>query len=334
MSQTFLDLQTEIKRRAFKDQSGTTFTTAAKSLANAAQLTLSREFPWKSLRRIGSISAVVSTNTYNLPIDFGRGGFFYHEGFGHPYVMQYTMPQDFFESGVSLTQTGIPTHYLKWGFDNVITQPSSASVIQISSSSSSDTNIEVTIYGTVSSFPDFEKITTNGSNGTTAVNGSKSFSAIERITVEQSRIGRITCTTNATAVTNATLPVGDTANAFWYQKVRLWPEPAASLTINVHYYKRPFKLVEDEEVHELGPDFDEAIILLATHKAMTGERQKDDADRFWVSYQQELKNLRHFFADELDHTIIREKRHRRDTDRFVAGARFSQFGSNFGQQLF
>jgi hypothetical protein len=66
----------------------------------------------------------------------------------------------------------------------------------ISSSVSTDTNIAVTVFGNVNGFPDYEIITTNASNGTTAVSGAKSFSFIERIVKNQTTTGTITVLSN------------------------------------------------------------------------------------------------------------------------------------------
>lgn len=124
---------------------------------------------------------ILGQEEYNLPVQAGHRMFLWHEAWGYPYKMSYITDQDFFASGAYNTEEDIPTHYRMWGEDMVIEQPKAASVMRISSSSASDTSIALTVFGTVAGYPDYEIITTNGADGTTAVSGSKSFQSIERV---------------------------------------------------------------------------------------------------------------------------------------------------------
>ena len=286
MSLTFLDLQNEVKERATRNQGGTTFDTATKNAINTSLFRLSRECPWKQLRRkthfltdapyttgsgsvsvtedngtvtvtgatfitnnikvgrrvdlggssskysIGSITGettftladsktydgttsttqtykIYGTEEYNLPIQAGRIALVWHEDYGYPYPLSYVTDTDFIEAGIDIDTDGTPTHYRQWGEDCVIEQPYAASVLRVTSSSASDTSKSITVFGTVSGYPDYETITTNASDGTTAVSGTKSFTSIERVVKDSSTVGRITVDSNSANVTVAVLPVGD-----------------------------------------------------------------------------------------------------------------------------
>ena len=167
---------------------------------------------------------------YNLPIQCSHRMFMWHDQFGYPFKMEYFTDQEFRESGVDDTRKGTPVAYRMWGEDMVLAQPASASVMTISSSSSSDVSKSITVFGTVSGYPDYEVITTNASNGTTTTAGSKSFTSIERIVKDSSTVGRITVTANSAAVTVAVLPVGDTTAGILYKKAQLWPLPDDDMT--------------------------------------------------------------------------------------------------------
>ena len=281
----FSDLVNEVKRRATRDQSGTSFDTPVKNLINLSLLRLAREANWKTLRRTSTFDTVTSytegsgacavtedsaditvtgatfitdgiqigrniningSNTkykieaitgettitlnqvwdsdtatdatyeilpqqeYNLPIQASHRSFLWHREYGSPKVLEYVPSLDFLGSGINDLTTGIPQKYYMWGANCVVQQPIEASVLRVYSSSSADTSIGITIFGIVSGYPDYETITTNVSNGTTAVSGSKSFTSIERIVKDASTTGRITIDSNTAAVTVATLPVGDT----------------------------------------------------------------------------------------------------------------------------
>lgn len=370
MSLLFSDLQEEVKRRATKDQSGTTYDNAVKTAINTSLFRIGREAPWRSLRRQSYFNTIpgYSTGTgagtftngsstitvtgaafltagikvgqrisvegerhiirtitgqttltldtafngtttvvgeygiygqgeYNLPIQAGHRMFLFHEYYGNPTQIFYMTAQD--SITLNRTEEGIPSHYQMWGEDMVIEQVRSASVLSISSSSSADTSITVTVFGTVSGYPDYEVITTNTTNGTTASVGSKSFSSVERVVKGSPTTGRITVTANTGLTTVAVLPVGDIAAGIQYKKVQLFPLPDDTYPINVWYYKDPYRLVNDTDIHELGQEFDEAIILMATAK-IKAESNQQEADRFFILSMDEIKSLKKTNVDKLD----------------------------------
>lgn len=162
--------------------------------------------------------AIMPQEDYTLPIQIGHSCFLWHRKYGMPKVMDYVPAFDFYKAGVLDILTNIPVTYRMWGVDAAIQQPIAASTMTIASSVSTDTNIAVTVFGTVNGYPDYEIITTNASNGTTAVSGSKSFTFIERIVKNQATTGLITVTSNLSSnaysfnVTGITNPpvAGDT----------------------------------------------------------------------------------------------------------------------------
>jgi len=239
---------------------------------------------------------IYGTEEYNMPIQAGRIGLVWHEKLGYPYPLEFITDKEFYDSSVTVINEAISTHYRMWGDDMVMRQPNSGSVIRIASSVSADTSKSVTIFGTVSSYPDFEVITTNGSNGTTAVSGLKTFTSVERITKDAATTGRITVDCNSAAVLLAVLPVGDSTGEIMYKKIQLWPLPNSIFPIRVQYYKDPWRLVNDGDMHELGGDFDEAIILLATAKVSYGQ-SKAEGDKYFLLYQDEIKSLKRYNID-------------------------------------
>lgn len=370
MAYTYKDLVDEVKRRAIRNQGGTTFDDEIKLAVNTSLFRVCREALWKPLRRVATFNtetsystgsgAVTATNgsgtitvtgatfitdnirvgrrmfvsgtqkllrvgtvnsetsitfadsqtydgtttstgtykiygteEYNLPVQSGRIGFLWHEQFGYPLPLEYITEKGFYDTSVQVINEGVSTHYHMWGDDMVLRQPNSGSVMRISSSSSSDTSKNITIFGTVSGYPDYEVITTNGSNGTTAVSGTKTFTSIERVTKDASTVGRITVDCNSAAVTVAVLPVGDSTGDIVYKKVKIFPLPNAIYPIRVQHYKDVWRLVNDGDMHELGGDFDEAIILLATSKVNLSQ-SKQEADKFFILYKDEILSLKKY----------------------------------------
>lgn len=272
---------------------------------------------------------ILGQELYTLPIQTGRPAILWHEEFGYPMAMDYITDRQFFEHELDFSVSDIPTHYRMWGEDWVINQPKAASVMRVTSSSASDTDVNVTIFGTVSGYPDFETI---NSNGTSAISGAKSFTTVERIVKDSTSVGRITVDADAANTTIAVMPVGDTSAGVQYKKIQLWPPPESTYTINVWYYKDPYRLVSDYDVHELGQDFDELIIALATAK-LEGEQSKSDADKFFAFYKDELKILRRKNADRLDWLprLQRPGASSMNKSRLHKTLSFNQIGPYFGQ---
>jgi len=334
MALTFKDIQDDVKRRSTRNQSGTEFDTATKVVINSSLFRLCYEALWKPLRRDTTFATVDGTEEYVLAPQIADRFFLWHEDYGYPYVCWYIPEQDFLSMGIDKDAEGTPTHYRTWTTDMIKTQPTAASVVSIASSSASDTNIGVTVYGTVSSYPDSETITTDASDGTTSVSGSKSFTNIDRIVKNASSVGRISATSNSAAVTLAVLPVGDTTAGIMYRKVKLYPVPDSVITMNVYYYKDPYRLVSDNDVHELGHRFDEALILLSTAK-INYETNKDEADKYFGLYKDELAILRKTNVDKIDWFPKLKKPNDGRGDSLVHPyLSYTQAGSQFGMRVY
>ena len=398
---TYLDLQGEVKRRATRDQGGTQFNEATKNVINTSLYRISRESPWRSMRRKAYFNTVTSYTTgsgavtvnngsasvtatgatlitdgiqvnrmvkfggsgtfyriatitaettftiypvydgvnatlqtyeilpqeeYNLPIQSGHRAFLWHEAYGYPFKMSYVTDQNFYEHGLYRTIKYISTHYRMWGEDMAIMQPLQPSVISVVSSSASDTSIPITIFGVVSGYPDYEIINTNG---LTVATGSKSFSTIERVTAGASRVGRVSVTDSALSVL-AVIPVGDTTAGIVYKKIQLYPLPNKVFPINVHYYKDPYALVNDNDVHELGGEFDEAIICLAVAK-IKQENMQSEASGFYQLYKDELTALKRTNMDKIDWfpTLLRPNQRYSDIP-LTPSILYRQFGAGYG----
>lgn len=242
---------------------------------------------------------ILGQEEYNLPIQSSHRMFMWHEAYGYPYMMNYVTDQDFYGYGVQNVTKGVPIAYRMWGEDMVIEQLRDGSTLNIASSDATDTAINVTIFGTVSGYPDFQTVATDSSDGTTTVYTTKTFTAIERVTKSASTAGRITLTANSGATTVAVLPVGDSTDGIRYRKLQLYPLPNEVYNINVQYYKDPFALVNDTDVHELGPDFDQAIIFLAV-ALLKYQNNQDEGDKFMLMYKDEIRNLRKTNVDKID----------------------------------
>lgn len=285
----------------------------------------------------GTTSAVQSyqiwpLEEYTLPAQCEKVGFLWHDMFNYPYVLKYLPTLEFYQSSTTLFYQAIPIYYKMWLENMVLKQPIAASVVTVSSSSSADTSQTVTIFGLVSGYPDQETLNLNG---TSSVAGSKSFTNIDRVVKNASTTGRITATTNSAAVTIAVIPTGDGTAGISYKTIRLWPLPSVVAPVNVWYYKQPWRLVNDQDIHELGQEFDHSIILLTTAKIRYQNNQKE-GDRFLALYTDEIKNLKKVNGDRLDFLNVLK---RPEDSRFLGDGihqqvLYRQLGGNFGPSSF
>ena len=266
---------------------------------------------------------------YNLPVQCGHNAFLWHEEWGAPYQMNFMTDQDFYSAGAILTTKSIPTSYRMWGEGMYIKQVLTPSTLGVFSSVAGDTNIDVTIFGTSNNYPESETIKTNG---TTTVSGSVTFSKIERVVKNGTSTGRISVSASGdTSLVYATVPIGNTMAGVQYKKVQLYPLPSTAFNINVYYYKDPARLVGDNDVHELGEAFDEAIILLAVSK-IKGETEQAGTGTFYSLYQDEMRSLRKTNTDKIDWFPKMRRAYAGNSDSVMPGLRYSQAGAYYGRR--
>jgi len=266
---------------------------------------------------------------YNLPVQCGHRAFLWHEDYGYPYLMGYVVDQDFYRTGLHLTEKNVPTNYRMWGENMAIKSVLTPTSIAVFSTSSNDTNLDVTIFGTSGGYPACETIKTSSVSGATVTTGITSFSEIERVVKSNSSQGRISVTASGnTSIVYAVIPHGDTTAGIQYKKVQIYPLPTRAFEIHVQYYKDPYRLVNDGDVHELGQEFDEAIILLSVAK-IKAESSQTEASNFYSLYQDEIKSLRRTNVDKID-SFFKMRKPYGQNDHVTGNLLYKQAGSYYG----
>jgi len=277
--------------------------------------------------------SILGQEEYNLTLQAGHRMFMWHEAYGRPYQMTFMTDQDFYDAGVYTTTEAIPLGYRMWGQDMVIEQLREPSVISVVSGSAADTGQIITVFGIVSGYPDYETITVNG---ITPVLGTKSFSKVERVVKDSATTSIITVTGNTGNTTVSVIPAGEATWGTEYRKIQIYPLPNTIFPINVQYYKDPYRLVNDRDVHELGGDFDQALIFLSV-AILKYENNQDEGDKFAALYANELKTLRRLNMDKIDWfaTLRRPKNSRgsRGDSLVRPNLAYSQVGANYGPRV-
>lgn len=325
---TFLTDQVEVGRRISLGGSNKKFT--IKTITGETTLTVDINFDGTSSST--QSYSILPKEEYTLPAQATQIACLWHEAFNYPYVMKYIPNIEFLQSSSTFFYSAIPIYYREWNMDMILRQPNQASIVTIVSSSTSDTTPTVTVFGLVSGYPDQETIILNG---TTPAVGTKLFSVIDRVVKNAPTIGRVTCTTNSSSVTIAVIPVGDGTAGIMYNKVRLWPFPSLVFPMNVWYYKQPWRLVNDQDIHELGQEFDHAIILLTTAKIRYQNNQRE-GDRFMSMYKDEIASLKKVNGDKLDFLTVLK---RPEESRFLGNGihpqvLYNQLGGAYGAQSY
>lgn len=274
--------------------------------------------------------SILGQEEYNLPPQTSHRMFMWHEAYGYPYQMSFVTDQEYYRNVWNNTNEAVPLIYRMWGENMVISKLKEASVITAVSSSTDDTGIDITIFGEVEGYPDFEVITTDGADGTTSVAGSKSFTSVERVVKSKSSLGRMTITANSGNTTVAVIPVGEATLGILYKKIQIWPLPNTQFEINLQSYKDPYKLVNDGDIHEMGSQFDEALILLAVSK-IKAENDQEESQRFAAFYTDEIRSLKKHNVDKIDWFPTLQRPSSSSSDIVHQNLLYRQVGSFFGR---
>lgn len=304
-------------------------------------LTLDQNFDGATGNNLTSYG-ILPLEYYTLPIQVGHEAFFWHRAYGYPLMLTYVPSQDFYQSGVLDVLTNVPLGYRMWGCDASINQPKQPGVLTYVSNSASDTAaVQITVAGRV-------KITNSNNatsyympatetvslNGTTNVVGTTNFVTVDIITKNTNTTG-ITSIASDSGYTNVGfLPAGNATTGPLSTKLQLYPLPYKAFPINCLYYKLPFKMVNAGDVHELGEEFDEAIILLATAKIKAEQGMMQDSQNFLMLYKDEMTSLRRINVDKIDWLPKLQAPKGNYWNAWTGGLRYAQIGGQgqFGPQ--
>jgi len=285
------------------------------------------DLPYRGSTATRTNYEVYPQEEYSLPIQVDHRSFLWHEDYGYPYLMYFIPDQSFLKTGSYLSSKATPTHYRMWGENMVRAEVPTATPLMLVSSSASDTTQQVTVFGNVSGYPAYEVVTLGGTTTTRTV---LEFETVERIAKNASTAGTITVTASRSTYVLTVLPAGDTTATIKYSKVQLHPLPTRVFDVNVYYYKEPYRLVNNGDTHEMGQEFDEAIILLSVAKIKYQDSQ-GEGDRFLQLYATEVSSLRKYNVDKIDWQITLKRPKEDRVEPFVSGnLLFSQAGPYFG----
>lgn len=239
--------------------------TIIKVYCNNSYREILRRLNWDFINHNYEISAVAGTQDYVLPSNFGKEVYL-RDSTNLRYIPFISFSELAEKFSDTLSSQGTVDRYTIIN-DVVRNQPSSASTLSFVSSSSADTSQSVRVKGTDSN--DIELDETISLNGTTPVPSTNSYKEIRSITKSATTTGRITCTSNSGAVTNAIMAPADLD--YKVKKLRLHSIPGNALTLSFPYHFEPYPLSNDNDVPVM--DCADGIELGATMMAWRYKRQ-------------------------------------------------------------
>lgn len=305
-----------------------------------SQTTLTIDQAFSGVTATGVKYGILPLEYYTLPIQVGHSAFFWHRAYGYPLMLTYVPAQDFYMSGVLDVLTNVPLGYRMWGCDASINQPKQPGVLTYSSNSSSDAGVSITVAGnqTITNanngqsylMPVFETITLTAS----PVIGTIQFTTVDIVTKNATTIGVTQITADSGFTNVGIFPIGATTTGPLYTRIQLYPLPFTAFPIRCLYYKMPFKMVNSGDVHELGEEFDEAIILLATARLKAEQNLAQDAQNFMQMYKDEIDTLRRVNVDKIDWYPKLQAPKGNYWNAWTGGLRYAQVGGQgqFGPQ--
>lgn len=230
-------------------------------------------YPWDNIKLFDvSVTQAANTGTVVLPsnVDLIRA---FRIGVdvlkpAHEIRVNEFVP-DLIENG-----DGTPVGYMYLPDSPVATQPASASLITLVSTSAADTgtNFPIHIEGTVSGEDDEEELDLSG---TTPVTTTKSFTDIRKI-VKPLTTGRITIS-DAVPATLGTIAPWDLEGQ--NKQVQLVPTPDSEKIITLQCTRRFERLVSDNDASVI-PEADGALIDLLIAELLEAEEQEDRAQYY------------------------------------------------------
>lgn len=242
---------------------------------NQAQMQRASQQSWPFLiwPTAGLTAEQFTTTTstgYSLHAEFMRP-FYFRDTTANVYLVEIPSrdigPASFEWQGIDLSTSMAGRQFTLWGQSTVQNQPTSSSVLTISSSSVSDIGSTKSI---IVKGETVDGITTDTivPNGTTPVAGLVAFTRILAVTKSTAWAGTMTMTSNGALVTNLKLFASEFGRI--YPQLNFVIAPATGHVVEYRFYRRPMILVNDNDIPDIPPPFSkvlvwDALLILAAY---------------------------------------------------------------------
>lgn len=156
------------------------------------------------------------------------------------------------------SEEGSASEFMFWGHSPVAAQPSSASVLTLVSSSTSDTSATASVV--VKGFTSGGDIAAEEFllDGTTPVVGTTSFVEVLSVVKSGEFAGTLTMTSNSGAVT--LLSLGAYEMGKQYRQIYLVQNPDRAETLSYRFYRKPLILINDFDIPDLPSPYSQLLV--------------------------------------------------------------------------
>ena len=225
---------------------------------------------WSFKVRETTLATVSGTTAYALPAYIGE--IFGVKSSEEPYVIPVLGEISFDKMVPHPTATGRPRAVRVFDVSGVSTQPATAGVVSVVSSSAADSTQKVVVKGLVSDIIRSEELSLAG---TGTVSGTLAFSKILAVSKSATTAGVITISSGATTL--AIMAPGDVVHQRRF--LRVFPNPDAVYTLTIKYFSANPNLVTAYEDTEIPVKWDYVVDQYAFALALQA-KGKEQAEEF------------------------------------------------------
>jgi hypothetical protein len=190
------------------------------------------------------------------------------------------------------TTTGTPSHFVVAGVESVAEQPSAATSLYASSTSSGDTTQTVYVEGALTdNHPYSGSIALNGTTVVT-VPGGALWTRVDRVYLSAAPAGAFYLSTSngGSHVTDQLMSLIAGSTEARYLVVLLWPTPASAITYSLDVSRTVTDLAVGTDQPDLPEDWHDLVLL----GALMDEYQHMSDERYGVAAQEYQQRLREF----------------------------------------
>lgn len=294
---TFRELQNDVLRWYDEVDNEGEVRDNVKQALNAAQTARLAERNWPFMRwpAPARFSTVVGQRAYALHPEYFRPLYFYNVTQRKPMeevftdaLMKPTLPsiEQWLDGGEDWTElTGTAFRFELKGMSPVQTQPSEASALTVSSSSTSDGSSQtITIVGDTADGVQEETIACGASGA--AATGSVEFTNILRVTKSDNWSGTMTLKAGSTTL----LTLFSSEMGRQHRVLYLRNEPTAVETIEYDFYRKGRRMEEDNDIPDIPEPFDDLLVYDALLDQLTYVPAEAAARAIWTERREKLAN--------------------------------------------
>lgn len=228
--------------------------------------------------RTETLAIVAGTSVYALHPQFDQPLYLYNPNSNE--YLEEIPAKSLLESGANW-QDGQPTQpdrFMLSGIAKVATQPTTASVVTITTTGGTEASVNSVIVSGVTASGDYVEETLSSANAWSTLTSSATFATILDITKIGASWAR-TITVTANSQTILTLSASEYGRQ--YRMLEIIGTPQANLDLLYRFYRKPRQLVNDNDIPDLPESHDDVLVLRALLSMVGYSRATADEQGYW-----------------------------------------------------